>query len=365
MKKLIVYALGLAFSGSFFTSCKKNTNDNGSGGSTDSIYVSLSRATVEYNNFDYVAVTVRDKSGTDITSSCSILLNGSTAINSKYVPNGLGTYNITAKKGSSPSDVKTLTVVPKSASPFSQKILLEDCTGAWCGYCTRVAYSLETYKATHPNCIVVGVHGGSSGTDPFKFQYYTTYNNKFAVSGYPTAILNRKSEWSEETADLDAALQNWAPLGLSINSSVNGSNITGSVKVKFNVTTDKSMKLVIALVENGLVYPQVNYYSPQYGATPYLYGGVSPVSNFVHNGVLRRTSTDLFGDLIPVSAEVKDNVYELPFNIPVTGQVYGGSPYTADPSKCEIVAFVVDGSTLNKGVYNAQAAPVGVNQNFD
>jgi len=364
MKKIFIYSLGLFLAGSFFTACKKNTTDTTSG-TGDSIYVSLSRSTVEYNNFDYVAVTVKDKAGNDITSSCSILLNNTTAINSKYVPTGLGTFQIKAKKGNNPSDIKTLTVVPKSASPFTQKILLEDCTGAWCGYCPRVAFALETYKATHPNCIVMAVHGGSSGTDPYKFQYYTTFNNKFAVSGYPTAVLNRKAEWSEDEAELDASLQNWAPLGLSINSAVNGTNITGSVKVKFNVTTDKSMKVVIALVENGLVYPQVNYYSPQYGATPYLYGGVSPITDFVHNGVLRRTSTDLFGDAIPATAETKDNIYELPFTIPVSGSVYGGSPYTADPSKCSIVAFVVDGSTSNKGVYNVQSSAVGTTKNFD
>jgi hypothetical protein len=207
-----------------------------------------------------------------------------------------------------------------------------------------------------------------------KYQYYPNFNSKFAVNGYPTAIFNRKKQsdgtygWSEDQADLDLALTKWAPLGLAINSTVSGTNITGSVKVKFNVTTEKSMKLVIALVENGLVYPQTNYYSPQYGATPYLYGGVSPVPDFVHNGVLRKTSTDLFGDDIPVTAQTKNGTYELPFSIPVTGTVYGGASYTAVPTKCAIVAFVVDGSTgttTNAGVYNVQYAAVGSTKDFD
>ena len=128
------------------------------------------------------------------------------------------------------------------------------------------------------------------------------------------------------------------------------------------------MKIVVALVENGLVYPQTNYYSPQYGVQPYLYGGVSPVTNFVHNGVLRKTATDLFGDAIPVASIAKDNVYELPFSFSNTGTIYGGSSYTAVAANCGIVAFVVDGSamgTTNGGVYNVQYADAGTTKNFD
>jgi hypothetical protein len=97
-------------------------------------------------------------------------------------------------------------------------------------------------------------------------------------------------------------------------------------------------------------------------------GGVSPVTNFVHNGVLRKTSTDLFGDAIPVTAQTKNGTYELPFTIPVTGTVYGGASYTAVPTKCAIVAFVVDGSTgttTNAGAYNVQYAAVGSTKDFD
>jgi hypothetical protein len=125
------------------------------------------------------------------------------------------------------------------------------------------------------------------------------------------------------------------------------------------------MKIVIGLVENGLVYPQVNYYSPQYGYTPYLYGGASPVANFEHNYVLRKTFTNLFGDAIPQAQLTKDNVYEIPFNMTLSGSVYGGGAYTAIGANCGIVAFVVDGSAQNAGLYNVQYAAVGDTKNFD
>jgi len=195
MKKLSFLAIILLVSIVSVTSCKKSSNNTGTG-SNDSLHVTLSRSTVEYNGFDYVAITVKNNAGEDVTANCNILQNGTIAINSKFVPNGLGTFTISAQKGSMPSDNKTLTVTQKSPSPFTQKILVEDVTGAWCGYCPRVAYQLEQYKLTHPNCISTAIHGGGS-TDPYKFQYYSTFNSRFSVGGYPTAIVNRKktSKW--------------------------------------------------------------------------------------------------------------------------------------------------------------------------
>ncbi len=368
MKKLLILSSVFVAGMLSFSSCKKGSPkvDTTAG---DTLHITLSRSSVEYNNFDYVAITVKNNAGEDVTANCTLLQNNTVAISSKFVPTGIGTFTISAQRSSMASETKTLTVVAKSPSPFTQKILVEDCTGAWCGYCPRVAYQLEQYKATHPNCISTTVHGGG-GTDPYKFQYYTTFNSHYAVGGYPTAILNRKKQtsggydWSEDNADLDAALRNWAPLGLAISSSVSGNNVTGNVKVKFNVTTDKSMKVVIALVENGLVYAQTNYYSPAGGATPYLYGGLDPIPNFVHNGVLRKTATDLFGDAINVSAQTKDNILDIPFNLTLTGNTASGT-FTALPANCAIVAFVQDGSGLEKGVYNVQYAPLGSTVNFD
>lgn len=184
------------------------------------------------------------------------------------------------------------------------------------------------------------------------------------LAGYPTAILNRSSKWSESTADLTAQLNKWAPLGLAIESSDNGTSVTGKVKVKFNVTTDQPMKIVVALVENGLVANQTNYYSPSGGASPYLYGGANPIVGFVHNNVLRRAATDIFGDAIPTTSQVKNGVYELPFSIPLAGSTSSGS-YTAVGANSAIVAYVLDGSASKKGTYNVQYAPVGTIKIFD
>ena len=374
MKKLTLLSVFTFIVMLMNSSCKKNTvTTAGNCPDTDSLYLFLSSSTIENNGFDDVTFTVKDKSGNDITSSCSFLLNNSTAISSPYTPSATGTYSIQAsnKNGCSiPSQVKTVTMTTKGSSPFSQKILIEDCTGAWCGFCPRVANSLENYKSTHPNCISTAIHGGS-GSDPYKYQYYSTLMNHFGASGYPSALFNRKKqadntyEWSERTSDLDAALQAWAPLGLAISSSATSSTVTGTVKVKFNVSTSKPFKIVVSLVENGLVFSQTNYYSPG-GYTPYLYGGADPITDFVHNGVLRKIATDIYGDALPAGVALKDSIYEFPFSINLTGKTSSGSSYTAIAANCGIVAFVLDGATNSpKGILNVQYANVGEVINFD
>lgn len=365
MKKILSLCILFGWFALSITSCKKD--DNTGGGTTilsDSLYISLSTSTVEFNGFDYSQITVKDKSGVDITSSSTLYASGTIIGSNKFVPTGTGTYLITASKGSTPTTSKTITAIAATPSPFTQKLLIEDCTGAWCGFCTRIYNSVDNYKASQPKCISMAIHGGSSGTDPFKFQHYTSFNSTYSVTGYPTVIINRKSKWDENTSTLNSELTKWAPLGLAIESSTTGTVISGKVKVKFNVNTDKTMRIVVALVENGLLANQSNYYSPTGGYTPHLYGGANPITNFVHNYVLRRTSTDLFGDIIPTASQVKNGIYELNFNMSTSGNTSSGT-YTAIPANCGIVAFVVDGTSTNKGVYNVQYASVGSIKNFD
>ena len=331
---------------------------------SDTLLISFSKDTTIYDGFDTTAITVRDISGNDVTSSSTIYINGSIATSSTFIASSLANATVYATRNSLTSITRTIFVKAAGVSPFTKKILAEHCTGTWGGYEPRILYSLDNYIATKPNCIVMRIHGGG-GTDPYKYQYYSTYNSAFSIAGYPSVVVNRKGIWSENTVDLDTALSKYAPLGLAIQSTTSGTNITGTVSVKFNVTTSKTMKIVIALVENGLVSSQTNYYSTSGGATPYLYGGVNPITNFNHKYILRTTSTNLFGDIIPSSSQVTNNIYSLPFTIPTTGVTATGTSYTVNPANCSIVAFVIDGTSDTKGVYNVQTAPVGTIKNFD
>ena len=353
MKKYLFLAVGLT-AAVFFSSCKKDEpNPNGGDFTVDTLILSLSANSIELNEYDYVTLTVRNKAGNDITNLCTFYENNSFAIDKDYVPTRLGNVVLSAKAGSKVSNSKILNVVEKSNSPFTQKIVVEDFTGTWCQYCPRVATALKQFGQANENLVTVYIHGG----DPFSYQYVTPLRTSFGASGWPFAVLNRKNRWNESTSVLNTALAAWAPLGLSISSTNNGSTVSGTVKVKFNVNTKKPLKLVVALLENGKVSPQSNAYA-QLGTTP-------TISDYVHDHIMRKAATDIFGDPIPANTQTKNNVYEFPFSMTNAGSLEGGGQYTANLSNCEIVAYVVDASEPTMGTLNVQKAKVGFTQNFD
>jgi len=339
----------------------------------DSLVVSLSTNTVENNGWDMVTITVKDKfTGTDVTANSSLFLNSgpypSPIASAIFYPYANGNYTVSATQGSLVSNQAPLSVVTPGASAFTHKIMVEDYTSVFCGYCPREFSMLDNYTSTQPRCAWVCVHGLGLGADPLAYQYDNNMEATFtAVTGYPTSIIDRKNAaWNEDTAALTTEINKWTGLGLAITSSVNGSTITGTAQVKYNITTNKPLKIVIAIVESGSLQSQDNYYSPTGGQTPYLYGGKDPIPNFNEKFALRTTSTNLYGDTIPVSSTFKGNVYSIPFTFNLTNINGNGTNYTMVPANCRIVAYVIDGATGSpKGALNVQYAAVGATQAFD
>jgi hypothetical protein len=294
-------------------------------------------------------MTVRDQNGVDVTSSCSFKINGTTWSTNSYHTKTVGSFPIYAAKGSLQSNLVTLTATDPGPSPFTQKLYVEDFTGSWCGYCPRVGISLTNYAASHPNCIVVGVHGPASSGDPYVYTYDTQLRGAFNISSWPSAIVNRDYKWNENPAILDQALAKRAPLGLSLVSTISGSTINVTAKVKFDVTTNIGLKLVLMLVEDGLVYPQVNYY-PNYGS--------NPLTNYVHNHVLRAAATDVFGNLIPAAQQTTGNTWQNNYS-------FNAAPYNI--ANCKIIGLVVfeNNGGSYKGAANVQEVAAGQTKNFD
>jgi len=261
-----------------------------------------------------------------------------------------GKYTVKATKDGRATRTVTVTATDPGSSPFSQKILVEDYTATWCGYSPRVGIPLKNYSASHPRCIVVGVHGSLGTSDPYVYPGITSLINAYNIYIYPTVLVNRDFEWDEYTSSLESELAKRAPVGIALETAVNGVTINAKVKVKFDGSSNFPLRIIIMLVEDGLIYPQRNFYAPSYGDDPIL--------NYAHNNTLRAAATDIFGDDIPVASQKAGNTWEKNFSMNATGYKM---------SNCKIVAAVIYApNTFGRtGSLNAQIVNAGQNKNFD
>ncbi|MEO7394253.1 MAG: Omp28-related outer membrane protein, partial [Chitinophagaceae bacterium] len=156
-------------------------------------------------------------------------------------------------------------------------------------------------------------------------------------------------KWNNTSASLQQLTQERAALGLAFETIISGSTISVKTKVKFDVSTSIPLKLIVMLVEDGLLYNQANYGH---------FGLPNPIVNFRHKNTLRAAATDIFGDAIPGAQQIKGNTWEkqLSFNAA-----------TYNTANCYIIATVIyDINNQNrKGALNTQIVAAGQNKDFD
>jgi hypothetical protein len=134
-------------------------------------------------------------------------------------------------------------------------------------------------------------------------------------------------------------------LGIAMNSSIENGNINLDVNVKFALNYTK-LKLVVYLLEDELVHFQRNY-------TTY-YDNVNPITNYVHNHVLRASMTDILGETISGNTSAGSS-FSKNFSIPIPANV-------ANPANINFVAFLVGDDNI---ALNARAAEANESQEFE
>jgi hypothetical protein len=275
--------------------------------------------------------------------------------NNVFLSNKVGEFKIISKYKGITSNPVIITYHDGSETNYRKRVLIEDYTGTWCGYCTRISYAIEQVKAISNDVVSVAIHRSSSipgnaNYDPYNYDT-SALENLLPISGYPKGLINRNTIWTapqESNVDQVTSLTQGAnpKLGLAMNTSINGNDIKIDVNVQFSENFT-NLKLVVYILENGLVYAQKNYTS--------FYDEVNPIPNFVHNHTLRSCITNLFGDPIDGSQTIKGKVYNKSFNVPIPSNV-------KNPENIEFVAFVVD---ENGNTINVRKAEKNDTQNFE
>jgi hypothetical protein len=301
-----------------------------------------------------VSFTVKTQAGVDVTTQSKISVNGVVIKGVSYTFSTTGSNTIQASYGGKDSAPLTMMITdfPQSSESFVKRVLIEDITGAWCGWCPRVAYAIEQLSKETKLFVPVAIHNGSDpseggAVDPFAFNS-AELTKSFDFQGFPTALVDRSTQWNfPEPDNLDQPQSLTllkAPLGLALSSSAKGNDISLSVKIK-SVGNFSGLKLVVYVLEDNLIYDQQNYTS--------YYNGDHVIKNFVYNDVLRSVLTNsILGDAISDVKAGSEITKTFSYSLP--------SDYQKD--KIHFVAFILDST---KKALNARNADLNEMQSYE
>jgi hypothetical protein len=225
-----------------------------------------------------ITFTVTTNSGEIITEDATILVNNTPIDGNTFTTTEIGTYTVQAKYYSVLSEPISVRFHDGSEINFVKRVLIEDYTGTWCGNCPRVSHAIELARAQSEFIVPVGIHRSSSNPadaayDPYNFDS-SALEAVLNMSGYPKALLNRMTRWqpleqNNITQVINLTQGDNPKLGLSMSNQVTSTNITLDVNIKFSQDFE-NLKLVVYVLENGLIYDQVNY-TAFYGGLPYIH----------------------------------------------------------------------------------------------
>jgi len=333
----------------FGCSSSDEPNDDGGGGGGQSQVTSivLSASTTNMVVGENVTFTVMTNPGENVSSSATIEVNNAAITGNAYSPGASGNLSVTATYQSLTSNTVNVTV-DIDAIKFKRNVLIEDYTGTWCGWCPRVSHAIELVRAETDQAIIIANHQG----DEFSTAVGNSLDNSFGVTGYPTAKLNRTTDWNfPEPNNVNQVLNmtgNNADAGLALKPVLNGGTMSVDVSVKFGEDfVGSNAKIAVYLIEDGIAADQQNYTS--------YYGGGSVLTGFVHNDILRAAFTAALGEDVPSDQIVGANVYTTNFSISVPGNV-------VNTANTRVVAVLTTGS--NAGL-NSREAHFGDDQSFE
>jgi thiol-disulfide isomerase/thioredoxin len=291
-----------------------------------------------------VLFSVFDNNSMNRTSEVKYYVNDNEISGTSYTFNDIGTFDIYAKLENIKSNTEQV-IVNQVPIEYKQYVLVEDYTGTWCGYCTRVSFAIEELKKQTEDAVVIAIHQG----DPMQFPLESTLRSHFGVTGFPTAFVDRKARWAPpEPSSLDQVLgklSNKAYAALAMESSIDGDMLTINVKLKMGYNYS-SLKLGLYIVEDKLIYDQRNW-------TSYYQG--DPIVDYEHNDVLRKNITGLLGDQIPTDQLGHDKEFEKEFQYVI--------PSEFNKDNIRMIAFVTEAS--KKETINVRSSKIGETQSFE
>lgn len=253
----------------------------------------------------------------------------------------------------------------KAYSVDTNNVLLEYCTGTWCGYCPCGHQIIkDNILPLYPKTVIVAYHGTSS--DPW-YAYSQQMLSAFGFSSYPTGTVGRitslvsRGSWFSYVGS-----QSQQAPGVTItitnklyNEASRQLNATVNFKAAQNLTAG-DYRMMVILTEDNLVYPQSHYSACGYNGY---------INDYVHAHVVKHVVNPPYGDLITdqawntgttitkqVSISVPTHIIYTNANFVVfaykNGSPLGSSAAVQNASEAAVNTFTLTGVVKSNEVVN-------------
>lgn len=237
-----------------------------------------------------------------------------------------------------PADNVANLCVELAKEVFKRRMVVEEHTGAWCGWCVRGIVALKEMKERYGDDFIgIGIHN--------KDQYAVTAYDNFIggyMNGYPNSIINRSgSEVDPSYSNLAGRYQSMdaqadADIAVEATYDTEGKiNFTAHSRFAFS-ETNADYRVAFVVLENQLPIKQQNYYS----------GGSSVMGGFENLGSVAEVNIDdVARGIYPTPSGDKGSV---PASV-TKGEVYDYSysvkPTFSNGKNVEVVALLLNGKT--------------------
>ena len=161
-----------------------------------------------------------------------------------------------------------------SKDVYYRVMVVEEATGAWCGYCVRGLVGMAYMRENYPDSFLgIGVHNG----DEYVVSSYDDWmGHDTGIEGYPSAVVNRTKVIDPNSAEMEQNMKKMYPLSdvnMKLSATAGDDN---TVKFTVELTSlanqnDAQYNIAFVVLEDNLPIKQTNYYSG---------GGMGPMGGF-------------------------------------------------------------------------------------
>ncbi len=312
---------------------------------------------VSYDNYEYtkeldVTLEYREKTNFEITIPIDEDGDRSVDVNVEVLWNGEQADDYAADN----AGTATVSLVKEV---YFRKMVVEEATGGWCGFCVRGIVGLRGMRENYSDQFIgIGVHNG----DPYVVDAYDKWIGN-QISGYPSCVINRDGKvYDPNFQELEAYLSGMNPIatvGIDVEAKYDEQlHVTATLNALADLDVDYRLALVV--LEDQLPINQSNYYSG---------GGYGPMGGF----------EDLPSHCDILIDDVARAIYPAPAGAEgsVPAQLVKGQPYSytfdvdmcqyADADNVSVVVLLIDAKTKQivngekcEKIFGLNATPTGI-----